>query len=272
MTVPSIPKNQKTDRSIQQYRDIKNIYYEPGLISILILSCGKHNIFKTCLSTTLNSLKDYDGDLEYILLEQAFDINPEDAKKNIEYFNKMTSDIDRTLVIMPSRNGGINYGINQLWQLSRGEYILFLENDWFCNCRDEKWLLLAKTILDDHQDIGILQLRAIDDPNENWGFRKPEYSPWSCEGQPDIQKRTAIFNNNHIMFYVAKKRIYGVNNNPALWRKDMRNELGCMSEPELWSDLRYGETAYQEKFMVDQWEVAHIRVPVYYHYPLYLRK
>lgn len=271
MTVPSIPYGKVINRNIQIYRDIDNIYSESGLISVLILSCGNHKVFKNSFSTTINSLKNYHGDLEYLLLEQGWDKDPRGAYDNVKFFNEITSDIDRSLVILPNRNGGINYGINQLWQLARGEYILFLENDWLCGHSNERWLELAKNIMDNHNDIGILQVRAIGDPNENWGLGKPEFSPWSCNGRPDVQERKAVFDGLDVIFYVAQKRIYGINNNPALWRKKMRDELGPMLEPELWSDLCHGETEYQERFIKTKWNAAHIHIPIYYHYPLRLR-
>lgn len=271
MTVPSIPEGQNIDRGKQIYRDIDNIYCEPGLISVLILSHGNHEVFKKCFQTTIDSLKNYTEEIEYIFLEQGWDTIPEDSQKNAQFFQEATVSIDRKLMVFPSRNGGINYGINQLWQLSRGEYILFLESDWFCGQLDEKWLMYAKTILDKYHDLGILQLRAINDPNENWGAGKPEFSPWSCDGQHGVEKRVVEFEGSLLKFYATKERIHGVHNNPALWRKTMRSELGPMPEPESWSDLRHGETLYQEKFMKTYWNTAHIRIPVYYHCPLHMR-
>lgn len=271
MTVPSIPEGQDIDRKKQIYRDINNVYYESGLISVLILSQGNHQVFKRCFQTTVDSLRNYKGSLEYIFLEQAWDTDPESACRNVQFFNEVTKHIDRTLIVLPSRNGGINYGINQLWQLARGEYILFLENDWICSHPGEKWLECGKIILDQHKDIGILQVRAIGDPSENWGAGKPEFSPWSCDGKPGVENRTIGFDGRFLKFYVTKEKMCGVNNNPALWRKTMREDLGPMSEPELWSDLRHGETSYQNDFMNTQWNTAHIRIPIYYHCPLYMR-
>ncbi len=272
MTVPSIPKGQEINREIRLCRDIDNVYYEPGLISILILSQGKHQIFKKCFQTTVDSLKDYKGDLEYIFLEQAWDTDPESAYRNVQFFKEATAHIDRTLVVLPNRNGGINYGINQLWQLARGEYIVFLESDWICTHSNEQWLVYAKAILDEYYDLGIVQLRAINDPNENWGVGKPEFSPWSCPDKPGVKEGLITVDGNLFSFYMTCNIIYGINNNPALWRKKMRNELGPMSEPELWSNLCHGETEYQEKFMKTKWNTAHIKIPIYYHCPLHLRR
>lgn len=270
MTVPSI-RGKIINRKLQLYRDISDVYHESGLISILFLSCGKHKVVQQCLHTTINSLRNYPGDLEFIFLEQGWDCEPEDAYKNVGMFNELTQDFDRSLIILPNRNGGINYGINQLWQVSRGEYVLFLESDWICTHANDQWLVHAKAILDQHKDIGIVQLRAIGDPNENWGVGKPGFSPWSCPGRPDVQERIINLDNHDFMFYVCEKRIHGVNNNPALWRKDMRRVLGPMPEPEPWSDLKHGETSYQYKFMDTGWNAAHIRIPVYYHCPLTFR-
>jgi len=271
MTVPSIPDGQKINRKKQIYRDIENVYYEPGLISILILSHGNHRVFKKCFQTTVDSLKNYNGKIEYIFLEQGWDSDPEESRRNVQFFQEATADIDRKLMIFPSRNGGINYGINQLWQMARGEYILFLESDWICGHPGEKWLEYAKIILDEHKDIGILQVRAIGDPNENWGAGKPDFSPWSCEGQPGVEERVIGFEGRFLKFYATKERIHGVHNNPALWRKTMRDELGPMPEPELWGDLHHGETTYQNDFMNTQWNTGHIRIPVYYHCPVRMR-
>lgn len=260
MTLPSLEFSQPINRNCQIYRPLKDVYCEPGLITIMILSCGRHPITRTCLYSTIAALSDYSGPLEWIFLEQGWNIDVDSAEKNLAMYRELK--FDRKIIIVPNQNYGINVAINQLYGLSRGEYTLLLECDWWCSLGHSNWLKHSKDILDQHSDIGVVQLRSIHDPNENWGYKKPEYSPWSCDDMSNVMIRS---NYDGTKFLVATNKIAGVNNNPALWRKKMRRELGNMQEPELWSDLRHGETTYQEKFMKTKWFTAHIWYDVYYH-------
>ena len=181
MTLPSSDKPIK--RNIQQYREIDDPYCEKGLISILFLSCGRHVITKKCLESLLGSIdksfRNYE--LEFIFLEQGEDWN--ESSKNLELYDHWR--FDRKVIVWSRHNYGIANGNNQLWQLSRGEYCLFLENDWFIREHNCSWLAFAQLILNDNHDIGLVQLRAIDDPYENWGYGKNEYNPFSIKNNKD---------------------------------------------------------------------------------------
>jgi hypothetical protein len=70
-------------------------------------------------------------------------------------------------------------------------------------------------------------------------------------------------------YYLSKFK-YPINNNPAIWRKEIYNELGDMPEPELWSDLRHGETEYEQRWVdkgfYERYFVAHPIEGVFYHH------
>lgn len=253
MTLPH--SNHPINRSITQYRQIEDLYCEKGLVSILFLACGRHNITDKCLSALLSSVSI--TNIEWIFLENQ--VYSKDGNLNLQlFFNVLKT--KRGLLIYNSTNYGINNALNNMFNISRGEYCLIMENDWYTEQKDEKWLINAIAILEENPDVGIVQLRDIYDPCENWGYGKPEYLPFSCDGYYVTREL-----KNGYRYLVASNKFYGINNNPCLVRKSCRKELGNMKEPEVWSDLRHGESEYQERFIKTYWKVSHINMPVFRH-------
>lgn len=240
---------------IQKYKDY-DPFYEPGLISILLLACGRPGLTKATLESTWRAISQYTGEIEWLFGEQGSN------KENKILFDNFIC--ERKICIYPNKNYGINNLFNSLFRISRGEYCLILENDWANIDSCFNFLQIAKDILDENKDVGIVNLRDIYDPWENNGYGKPDYLPYSCKhlkvGQ-NISHRNTIRGN---MFFVANK-YYAWNNNPNLVRKKIYFDCGCYPEPLLGTDLRHGETVFQERVLQQGWLGSHIGQPVYRH-------
>lgn len=233
-------------------------FCEPGLISVLFLSCGRPDVTERSLQSTLRAANQYDGEVEWLFMEQG------NCEENYQLFNTLA--IDRKVVIRQP-NFGINNGLNQLWALSRGEFCMVHENDWINSQPEVNFLAIAKSIFEEKGDVGIVQLRAVRDPNENWGLGKPEYSPWSCSPDQNEQAGVKLWQEEtevgHQFFIASFPN--GFNNNPMLMRKKLYRECGPYPEPPVGSDPRHGETEYQARVAGSGAITAHIGMELYYH-------
>lgn len=243
--------------NVQSYKTY-DTHSEPGLISVLVLSCGRPEITKMALDSTIASASRYHGDIEWVLLEQG------GCEATYQYF--MQLQLPRKVVVR-QRNYGINNGLNQLWALSRGEYCMIHENDWVNRIPNFNFLGIARQIFEERPPVGIIQLRAIWDPRENWGVGKPEYSPWSCAddalAKANVQKWLDQTASGH-KYWIAKS-FYGFNNNPCIIRKELYRKCGAYPECLVGTDPRHGETVYQDKVLKTGYFTAHIGEELYYH-------
>ena len=246
----------KWDYSVQKYKD-HDPFCEPDLVSVLFLSCGRPDVTQQCLDATVQAASNYSGEIEWLFMEQG------GSEENYRFFRDLP--LQRKVIIQQD-NYGINNGLNQLWGLSRGEYCVVLENDWV-NARPEfDFLGVTRRIMEHKSGIGIVQLRAIHDSNENWGYMKPEYSPWSCNPAQLKSAGVTLFQeevDGHP--YLVSEFPNGFNNNPCMIRKSLYRECGPYPEPPLGTDPRHGETEYQGRVANSGCAIAHVGTELYYH-------
>jgi len=245
------------DYSIQRYKPNRDVFCEKGLFSVIFLACGRPEITRRSLLSTIDSEVMYNGEIEWIFIENGR------SQENLEFFEHFCMP---RKVIIRQNNYGINEGLNQGWALSRGEYVMIHENDWECRYMED-FFSISKDILDEKQDVGIVQLRAVNDPCENWGYGKPEYSPWSSTQEALEKAKIKVWKektkNGHPYFISVFPN--GFNNNPIIMRKSLYRECGPYPEPELGTDPRHGETEYQERVAKTGCAVAHIGIELYFH-------
>lgn len=233
-------------------------FCEPGLISIIFIAKGRGDLTRLCLESTERACKAYGGEVEWIFIENGLD------EENYQTF--MDFDATRKVVVRQD-NFGINHALNQAWALSRGEFCMVHENDWLNADPQFNFLQVCEDIFARESNVGIIQLRSITDHHENWGFGKPDYSPWSC-GKPllkanDIEVWDEKTKCGHE--YLVSDFANGFNNNPCLIRKELFRQCGFMSEPKIGTDPRHDETHYQHIVANTAWSTAHINHDVYYH-------
>jgi hypothetical protein len=245
------------DYNIQKYKE-GDPFCENGLFSILVLAHGRHDITKRCLLSTLDAVSIYDGEVEWIFVENG------DCNHNFTFFQDFP--VDRK-VIVKHTNYGINHGLNQAWALSRGEWCMIHENDWECRLNNFDFLKVSEDILTEQSEVGIVQLRAMYDTNENWGYGKPEYSPWTCSLEDVSRAGIKVWpmktENNHK--YWISDFPNGFNNNPCVIRKQLYRECGPYPEAEIGADPRHGETEYQNRVANTDCVTAHIGAELYFH-------
>lgn len=246
------------DESRQEYKPF-NPMEEPGLISVLFLAYGKHKLTRNCLSRFIKAAQLYKGEIEYCFLSNGIDNN------NISFFQEIQ--VERKVIIIEETNVGINAGLNNLIRISRGPYFLILENDWWCQPLDFNFLQIAKDILDTDHEVGIVQLRDINDSCEAWGRFKVDYNPFSCSekqlreaGVPLVE---CITSNGHK--YLKSLFNNGWNHNPSLVRKSIYEKCGPLPEAPLNCDLRHGETEMAGRVAGLKLWTAHINFPVFVH-------
>lgn len=250
------PDQPKWDYGRQEYKDYDS-HCEPGLISVLFLSCGRPEITKACLQSTIKNTSQYSGEIEWILLDQG------DEDETLPFF--LSLDLKRK-VILKQDNFGINNGLNQLFSLSRGEFCMIHENDWFCSS-DVDFMSISMDIFREREDIGIVQLRAVWDPRENWGLRKPEYSPWSSDILDLEKSKISLFKQRTMRGhrYLISDFPNGYNHNPIMIRKELLRNIMPIPEAPIGSDPRHGETQIQEEIAKLGYLTAHVGAEIYYH-------
>jgi glycosyltransferase involved in cell wall biosynthesis len=245
------------DYGIQKYKDAQNPFHEDGLISVLFLACGRPDVTRRCLLSTLDSTKQYDGELEWIFIENG------NCDENYALFQEL--DLERKVVVRQD-NYGINEGLNQAWALSRGEFCLIHENDWECRIPTD-FLSIIRDIFNERNEVGIIQLRAANDPCENFGLGKPAYNPWSCSPEVLEQAKIKVWKETTEkgFVYFISEFPNGFNNNPLVMRKSVYNSCGPYPEAEVGCDPRHGETVYQARVAELGCAIAHIGLSLYWH-------
>jgi len=245
------------NHEVQRYKDTRDPFLESGLFSIVVIALGRPNVTQRSVLSTLDCIKDYEGEVEWIFVENG------KCNKTYEFFQEI--DLERKVVIR-QRNYGINEALNQGWALSRGEFVMIHENDWLAT-RPGDFLTRAKQIFDRHSTVGIVHLRDPLDPSENHGVHKPEYNPWSCTQEAldaaDIKVWREKTEDGHA--YLISDYPNGFSNNPVIIRKQVYRECGPYPEPEVGTDPRHGETEYQERVRDLGCDTAYVGMPIYWH-------
>jgi len=250
------PGQRRWDYNVQRYKD-GDPFFEKGLCSILVLAHGRPEITKRCLLSTMDSVSKYSGEVEWIFIENG------ECDENFDFFQELP--VDRKVIVRHT-NYGINHGLNQAWALSRGEWCMIHENDWECRS-NLNFLEVVRDVLTERSEVGIVQLRALWDTQENWGLGKAEYSPWTSSEQTLAEAGIRVWplNTKAGHEFWLSEFPNGFNNNPTVIRKQVYRECGPYPEPEVGTDPRHGETEYQARVAELGCAIAHVGAEVYYH-------
>lgn len=251
------PGQRRWDHTIPRYKRNRDVFLEPGLFSIVVLAYGREAVTRQSLLSTLECVKQYNGEVEWIFIENAGN------EVNAKFFQEFPAE---RKVVVRQGNYGINEGLNQGWALSRGEYVMIHENDWEA-VRIANFLKVSKEIFEEYDDIGIIQLRDPLDPHENHGSGKPAYNPWSCTVETVEEAGFKMWReetkSGHS--FLVSDFPNGFNNNPVIIRKQVYRECGPYPEAEVGCDHRHGETEYQARVAELGYKTAYVGIPVYWH-------
>jgi hypothetical protein len=140
-----------------------------------------------------------------------------------------------------------NIGMAGAWSRlsasSAGDFILTLENDWFCNSWTSGWLQDALEILEKNPHVAFVKLRTLID-EDDWGWGKSDHAPWSlCEPESELYRVEELSNGAKYFLVSPSKTSFTFN--PILMRKKFRDELESLylDDPENETPLRSGEDA-----------------------------
>lgn len=253
------PGQSRWDNNNQHYKSTNDVFLESGLFSIVVLAHGRPEITRQSVLSTVECLERSQEAIEWIFVENARN------NDNAAFFDGGLQ-LERKVVIR-QHNYGINEGLNQGWALSRGEFVMIHENDWLNIALKLDFLAIAKDIFDSKESVGIIQLRDPFDPNENFGFGKPLYNPWSCSPDELAKYNIKVWQESSPKGhkYLLSEYPNGFNNNPIIMRKALYRECGPYPEAEVGCDPRHGETEYQGRVAATGCAIAHIGIPLYRH-------
>lgn len=252
------PGQPRWNYGIQQYKTFRDVFCEKDLFSILFLACGRPEVTKRCLLSTIDAVDRTKQPVEWIFMENG------QCEENYLLFQDLP--LERKVVIR-QKNFGISEALNQMWAISRGEYCCVLENDWENRLPSFDFIGHSAEIFNHNKDIGIIQLRAVFDNNEQWGRGKAEYWPWDCFEDELKTKKVRLWLESTSGGYIYQMANHpnAWNNNPSIIRKQIYRECGPLEEAEVGTDARHGETNMQLRTAKLGFVTAHISKEIYYH-------
>ncbi|GEM_PF-3560055 len=228
----------RVDQILDILSDFEKIKEIPE-VSIQMITWDRPWLLDFTLSSLKNSLKHSPIKREIIILDQN---SLPDTK---EVIRKYSHFIDK-VITMPT-NVGMAKAWVKLYGISVGEYIIPIENDWWCDTKNDNWLRHALEVLKSNTQIAFIKLRAIKD--RQYGLESLQHEPWSVSPFPkeivDIQK-TADGTN----YYVADSKYNCFTFNPLLMRREFRDEFDQYYQDNALnkSPLRSGEDLPQAKW------------------------
>lgn len=204
----------------------------PKKVSIHILSWNRPLLLKMTLLSLMTSLKKSKVSYEVILLDQN---SEEDTKKIIRDYAGF---IDK--IVWLDKNIGMAAAWVKMYGISNAEFVLPVENDWWCSSFSSNWLEDAVAVLEEEKNTAFIKLRRLYD--RQYGLGSLEHEPWSVRPFPK-DKVTVGKLDNGSGYYVACARYNCFTFNPVLMRKDFRQEFSCyyMDDPDNKTPLRSGE-------------------------------
>lgn len=222
------------DSTVSGIRTIRT----PKKVGFHILSWNRPLLLRLTLESLRHALRNTVIPHEVILLDQGSD------RMTRDIIDEHADFIDKPILLKE------NIGMSQAWQLmfriSNSDYIITLENDWWCDADDDRWLREAVRIMDDHPDIEFLKLRRIHDGQYGTGDIHTE--PWTVRPFPRHIVQVGRLEGQP-RWYQAPSPYGCFTFNPVIMRRSFREEIAHTYEddPNNVTPLRSGEdrpTAY----------------------------
>lgn len=201
-------------------------------VSIHILSWNRPLLLKMTLLSLMTSLRNSKISYEVILLDQNSNEETKQIIRDHAHF------IDK--IIWKEKNIGMSAAWVEMFERSNADYILPVENDWWCSSRSSKWLEDAVAALDKEKNMAFMKLRRLYD--RQYGLGSVEHEPWSVRPFPADKVSTGKLENGS-KYFIAGPRYNCFTFNPVLMRKEFRREFSChyADDPGNKTPLRSGE-------------------------------
>lgn len=186
----------------------------PHKVSIHMISWNRPWLLAMTLSSLKNSLKDSYIDYEVIVYDQ--NSHPETRnilRDNFDFIDKIVSS---------PKNDGMAKAWVKMYQVSNAEYIMPIENDWWCNANSDAWLKHALEIIENQKNMAFVKLRTIRDGQ--YGTGSLTHEPWTVRPFPSDIVQTLKLSDG-TPFYVAGSKYNCFTFNPLLIKKAFRDEF-----------------------------------------------
>lgn len=207
--------------------------------------------------------------LTHASLRRSLDhIKPTSGRSSIIIFDQNSRKITQLLlgrlekkvghqVIYSDRNIGMLEGWLRLLAESESEFLLLVENDWFCDSSNSRWLEDATSILKQTPDVAMVKLRKLRDVDD-YGKGLAEHQPWTVAGPKPVLNFEHELTQSGSEFYVVKSLNTGFTFNPILIRRTKLIELlqKTVDDPEDPTPLRSGENVIDRKWRKDSENIA----------------
>lgn len=120
--------------------------------------------------------------------------------------------------IIEEKSIGMGGAWSVLLEASTAEYILLLENDWWCDTRNSSWLDDAVRSLEVERTIGAVRLRRIGDVDD-CGAGKLHHAPWTVKPLPDTVQRTKL--SAKVEAFLCRPQNMSFSFNPTIFRRSI---------------------------------------------------
>jgi hypothetical protein len=209
-----------------------NISRSRKKVSFHILSWNRPLLLQMTLESLKISLSKSRISYEVILLDQD---SHESTKEIIRRYSDF---IDKP--IWMEKNIGMAEAWKKMHSISNAEYCISVENDWWCDAHDDKWLRDAIRVMDEHHELSFLKLRKIND--RQYGYGSIEHDPWTVKPFPSHVVKTGYLGSKKT-FYSAPAQNCSFTFNPILMRDEFMQEIShtYKDKKKHISPLRSGE-------------------------------
>jgi GT2 family glycosyltransferase len=204
------------------------------MISINLLSWNRPNLLSLTLKSLTKSLRKCESDFEIIVLDQGSN------KKTLDVLNKYKYMFKN--MIMLNNNIGMAAAWRSLFMASKGDYILPLENDWFCDAPNHYWLDNALDLMKYDSEVVFVKLRCVSD-YDDFGWAHINHSPWTIQGLKNTDSYFQTINRSTYSYYKAKPQYISFTFNPILARRSFISQIHrfYIDDPRNRTVLRSGE-------------------------------
>lgn len=220
----------------------------PKKVSFHVISWNRPWLLEFTLSSLHNALKKTNIDYELIVFDQNSYYETQQVLKN--YFGFITK------IVRAPGNVGMAKAWVGMYENSNAEYIVPVENDWWCNATNDKWLTHAIEIMEKHPEVAFTKLRTIDD--RQYGTGSLAHESWTIK-----PFRSDIIDVNQTQdgtkYYVTDSIYNCFTFNPMLMRKQFRDEFDLYYQDNAnnYDPLRSGEDLPSDKWRAqNKWRGA----------------
>lgn len=258
-------QKQRTDFVLDKTLEFKNKNRkQTNKVSIHILSYNRPQLLKLTLDSLIYSLKFSDVKKEIILFDQNSNTETKKVIQNYAGF------IDK--IVFSDKNVGMAQGWNNMFEISNGDYIITIEDDWFCNSVGSAWLENGIEIMEKHSNMAYVKLRKLYDGQFGLGFVNHE--PWSVNPFPSDVVKTGYLSNKS-PYYYSTSEYNCFTFNPVIMRREFRKDFSrhYVDDSGNATPLRSGEDKPSEMWRrQDKWISASLIDGPFEHTGFYSRR